>query len=75
MRVKENNMDLNEIKKLIQEEKAKIIITDPNGISLIVLDYEEYKKIKGISTIKEEVKNETPKELDGESLKVDDLPF
>jgi len=67
-------MDLNEIKKLIQEEKAKIIITDPNGISLIVLDYEEYKKLKGIKSTKEEVR-ETPKELDSEPLKVDDLPF
>ncbi|HNP79427.1 MAG TPA: hypothetical protein PKI00_01080 [Candidatus Pacearchaeota archaeon] len=67
-------MDLNEIKKLIQEEKAKIIIADPNGTSLIVLDYEEYKKLKGIKSTKEETK-EMPKELEGEPLKVDDLPL
>jgi C4-type Zn-finger protein len=67
-------MDLNEIKKLIQEEKAKVVIVDPDGVSLIVLDYEEYKKIKGVKNIKEENK-ESPKELEGEELKVDDLPF
>ena len=67
-------MDLNEIKKLIQEEKAKIIIADPNGTSLIVLDYEEYKKLKGIKSAKEEAKD-VPKELEGEPLKVDDLPL
>ncbi|GMX58410.1 MAG: hypothetical protein MCSN_0640 [Candidatus Microsyncoccus archaeolyticus] len=67
-------MDLNEIKKLIQEEKAKIIIADPNGTSLIVLDYEEYKKLKGIKSTKEETKD-MPKELEGEPLKVDDLPL
>ncbi len=70
-------MNLNEIKKLIQEEKAKVIIVDPDGISLIVLDYEEYKKLKGIKGIKEEIKTEeeVPEELEGEPLKIDDLPF
>jgi C4-type Zn-finger protein len=70
-------MDLNEIKKLIREEKAKVIIVDPDGISLIVLDYEEYKKMKGVKSIKEEtkVKEEMPEDLEGEPLKVEDLPF
>ncbi len=68
-------MDLNEIKKLIQEEQAKVVIVDPNGTSLIVLDYEEYKKLKGIKSEKQDKKEEIPNELEGESLKVDDLPF
>jgi len=70
-------MDLNEIKKLIREEKAKIIIADPDGVSLVVLDYEEYKKLKGIKSVKEEIKTkeEMPEELEGEPLKVEDLPF
>ena len=75
MTVKENNMDLNEIKKLIQEEKVKVVIADPDGTSLIVLDYEEYKKLKGIKNEKQEKKEEIPNELEEESLKVDDLPF
>jgi len=70
-------MNLNEIKKLIREEKAKVIVVDPDGTSLVVLDYEEYKKLKGIKGAKEEVKaaEEVPEELEGEPLKVDDLPF
>jgi C4-type Zn-finger protein len=73
--VKENNMDLNEIKKIVQEEKVRVVIVDPDGTSLIVLDYEEYKKLKGVKNEKQEKKEETPNELEEESLKVDDLPF
>jgi len=40
-------MDLNEIKKLIKEEKVKVVLVDSDGTSLIVLDYEEYKKREG----------------------------
>ena len=75
MTVKENNMDLNEIKKIVQEEKVRVVIVDPDGTSLIVLDYEEYKKLKGVKNEKQEKKEETPNELEEESLKVDDLPF
>jgi len=68
-------MDLNEIKKIVQEEKVRVVIVDPDGTSLIVLDYEEYKKLKGVKNEKQEKKEETPNELEEESLKVDDLPF
>ena len=37
-------MDLNEIRKIIKEEKAKVVLVDSEGTSLIILDYEEYKK-------------------------------
>jgi len=50
LKEKENNkllMDLNEIKKLIKEEKVKVVLVDSDGTSLIVLDYEEYKKREG----------------------------
>jgi len=49
LKEKENNkllMDLNEIKKLIKEEKVKVVLVDSDGTSLIVLDYEEYKKTR-----------------------------
>jgi len=74
LKEKENNkllMDLNEIKKLIKEEKVKVVLVDSDGTSLIVLDYEEYKKTRG----PKEEKKESPEELEDDSLRVEDLPF
>jgi PHD/YefM family antitoxin component YafN of YafNO toxin-antitoxin module len=68
-------MDLNEIKKIIQEEKTKIIIATEDGPAMVIMSYDDYKKTKGR---KEEVVPsvpKAPKELEAESLKIDDLPF
>lgn len=64
-------MDLNEIKKLIKEEKVKVVLVDSDGTSLIVLDYEEYKKTRG----PKEEKKESSEELEDDPLRVEDLPF
>ncbi|HPD19679.1 MAG TPA: hypothetical protein PLV95_00340 [Candidatus Pacearchaeota archaeon] len=64
-------MDLNEIRKIIKEEKAKVVLVDSEGTSLIILDYEEYKKMKE----SEEEKREMSEELEDEPLKIEDLPF
>lgn len=69
-------MDLNEIKKIIKEEKAKIIITDEMGPTLIVLNYDEYKAMRDNKPMTEEIKKEEiPEELKNEQLKIEDLPF
>jgi PHD/YefM family antitoxin component YafN of YafNO toxin-antitoxin module len=39
-------MDINEIKKIIQEDKAKVIIINEQGPSLVILDYTEYLALK-----------------------------
>ncbi len=70
-------MELKEIKKIIQEEKSKIIIADETGPTMVIMSYEDYKRLKG--GIKKEgdvpSNNATPKELESESLRIDDLPF
>ena len=76
MKEKENNMDLNEIKKIIKEEKTKVIIATDDGPVMVIMDYEDYKKSKGR---KEEVapsaQAKAPKELESAALRIDDLPF
>ncbi len=69
-------MDLNEIKKIIQEEKAKIIVAVEGEPSIIIMSYEDYKKLKGER--KQEFSppvSKVPRELESETLKIDDLPF
>lgn len=69
-------MELNEIKKIIEEEGGKIILAQDNGPALIIMKLEDYR---GKKEIKAEIKNEAvvkvPRELEAESLKIDDLPF
>lgn len=69
-------MELNEIKKIIEEEGGKIILAQDNGPTLIIMKLEDYK---GRKEIKAEVKNEpvskAPREFETETLKIDDLPF
>lgn len=69
-------MELNEIKKIIEEEGGKIILAQENGPTLIIMKLEDYKSKK---EVKVEVKSEqTPRvsrEIEVESLKIDDLPF
>jgi PHD/YefM family antitoxin component YafN of YafNO toxin-antitoxin module len=69
-------MELNEIKKIIEEEGGKIILAQENGPTLIIMKLEDYR---GKKEVKAEIKNEpvakVPRELEAESLKIDDLPF
>ena len=81
-------MDINEIKKLIREEKAKVIIADEQGRTLVIMDYAEYRAIKAgnsaepieqpslLPKYKPEAQREEPKSSpDEEALKIEDLPF
>jgi hypothetical protein len=69
-------MELQEIKKIIEEEGGKIILAQDNGPTLIIMKLEDYR---GRKEVKAEIKNEViakvPRELEAESLKIDDLPF
>lgn len=74
--VRENSMELNEIKKIIEEEGGKIILAQENGPTLIIMKLEDYRSKK---ETKAEVRNEqvsrVSQEVEVESLKIDDLPF
>jgi PHD/YefM family antitoxin component YafN of YafNO toxin-antitoxin module len=74
--VRENSMELNEIKKIIEEEGGKIVLAQDNGPTLIIMKLEDYR---GKKEAKAETKNEqiskNPREFEVESLKIDDLPF
>lgn len=69
-------MELNEIKKIIEEEGGKIVLAQENGPTLIIMKLEDYR---GKKEVKSEIKNEPaakiPRELEVEALKIDDLPF
>ena len=68
----ENNiMDLDELKKMLDSAGSKVVITEDGKPTLVVMRFEDYKKIKG-----EEVNDkDLPLELKQEPLKVEDLPF
>jgi len=73
LKVKENNMDIQEIRKIIEEEGGKIIIPGENSPTLIIMTLDDYRKGK---EIKHQSKtSNTPKELEKESLTIEDLPF
>ncbi|MFA5714326.1 MAG: hypothetical protein WC998_01120 [Candidatus Paceibacterota bacterium] len=69
-------MDLKEIKKIIEEEGGKIIVTSEEGPTLVIMSLDDYrgrKEAKIESKVESPAK--VPKELESESLKIDDLPF
>lgn len=69
-------MDLKEIKKIIEEEGGKIIVTSEEGPSLVIMSLEDYRGKKGAKVEnKVEAAPAVPRELEAESLKIDDLPF
>ena len=71
-------MDLNEIKKLIEEDGGKIIIVENGEPVLVVTSFADYKKgrVKTEPKPKEEkVSKPLPPELNNEALKIEDLPF
>jgi len=69
-------MELNEIKKIIEEEGGKIILANENGPTLIIMKLEDYRsKKEAKAEIKNEQTSKIPREIEVESLKIDDLPF
>lgn len=66
-------MDIQEIRKIMEEEGGKIIIPGEDSPTLIIMTLDNYRKEK-----EEKHKNKTsapPKELEKESLAIEDLPF
>ena len=70
---KEDNMDLNEIKKLIEEDGTKLIIVEQGRPTMVITSFEAYQKKKGGL----EPKKEPPAQAitTEEELKIEDLPF
>jgi len=72
-------MDLNEIKKLIDEDGGKIIIVENGEPVMVVTSFADYKRGRVKSEPKPKPKENNPKplpaELSGEELKIEDLPF
>jgi len=69
-------MDLKEIKKIIEEEGGKIIVTSEDGPALVIMSLADYRGKKEVK-IENKVGSvpKVPQELETESLKIDDLPF
>jgi len=63
-------MNLDEIKKIIENEKGKVIIIENGKPTMVVSKF-------GESPIKAEkfIKKEIPEELKQEELKIEDLPI
>jgi hypothetical protein len=73
-------MEFNDIKKIIEEEGGKIIIPGENSPTIIIMSLDEYKKGRE-SRYTEKIDSPsidlpiTPRELENESLRIEDLPF
>lgn len=69
-------MDLKEIKKIIEEEGGKVIVTSEDGPALVIMSLDDYRGRKGVrDESKVEPMPKTPREIEAETLKIDDLPF
>ena len=70
-------MDLNEIKKIIEEDGGKIIIIENGEPVMVVTSFADYKKgrAKSAPSAKEKNPKPLPPELAQEELKIEDLPF
>ncbi len=69
-------MDLKEIKKIIEEEGGKIIVTSEDGPALVIMSLADYRGKKEVKVEnKVESAPKVPQGLETESLKIDDLPF
>jgi uncharacterized protein with ACT and thioredoxin-like domain len=69
-------MELNEIKRIIEEEGGKIILAQDNGPTLIIMKLEDYRNKKEVKVeVKSEQVSRISREIEVESLKIDDLPF
>jgi len=70
-------VDLNEIKKLIEEDGAKLIIVENGEPVMVITSFSDYKKgkAKSESKPKQNAPKPVPEELNNEELKIEDLPF
>ncbi|MFA5249351.1 MAG: hypothetical protein WC397_02320 [Candidatus Paceibacterota bacterium] len=72
-------MDLNELKKIIIDgETSKVVIVENGEPVLIVMSFEEYKKMKGKTgnpANGSRILSAPARELMEEPLKIEDLPF
>lgn len=66
-------MDLNEIKKIIEEDGGKFIIVENGKPVMVITSFADYTKKKLPSEKK--VEKATPQESAEEELKIEDLPF
>jgi hypothetical protein len=68
-------MDLEEIKKIIEEDGGKFIIVENGQPIMVITSFAEYKK--RLKSVRPERKNFPPssQETEGEELKIEDLPF
>mgnify|MGYP001615463556 CR=1 FL=1 len=70
-------MDLNEIKKLIEEDGTKLIIVEQGRPVMVITSFEEYKKKKAELEPKNlpAGRQEEKPVVSEEELKIEDLPF
>ena len=65
-------MDLKEIQQIIERDKGKFIIVENGRPIMVIISFEEYKNKVENSKQKIEAPSQ---ELEGEELKIEDLPF
>ena len=71
-----DNMDINEIKNLIEIDGGKFIIVENGKPIMVVTSFEEYKKkLTGKKNNPCPASSPVPEELQSEELKLDDLPL
>ena len=81
MKANVNNMDLNEIKNLIEIDGGKFIIIEDGKPAMVVISFEDYKKrlmekkTAAPSVIIRKEQKAIPKELESEELRLEDLPL
>ena len=68
-------MDLNEIKKIIENDGGKFIIVENGKPIMVITSFEDYQnKLKSVKPEKK-VSPSSRQELEEEELKIEDLPF
>ena len=77
-------MDLNEIRKFIEEDGGKFIILENGKPVMVITSFEDYKKrVKIVKRnnsntepiVQTQEEKSMPRELEEEPLKIEDLPF
>ncbi len=62
-------MDLDEIKKIIENEEGKVVIVENGKPTIVISKFEENSV-----GIEKPIRKEIPEELKEEELKIEDLP-
>jgi hypothetical protein len=72
-------MTLDEIKKIIEDGKGRIIVVENGKPAMVIMNFEDFKNSKKNCPVSfasfPNLKKELPKELEEEELKIEDLPF